>query len=229
MDISINQKAYYILLKVLLSCRCPVSDNTEKKLINYYKKNSEKRHISYDTIINLADQEEDETVFHRLKEFVICSVNDLSKGYEITVEDVLRHFSSIYHWKVVINGLQNSYKKVIHIPSWFISHMLLPIDIQTNKGQYQISCTLNNLTINLNNLFIPSDLSISSNKYYCAHFASVISDISRAQYKLLQQQANEIPQFELFYKGIEIIDYLNFQRYGNYSLFCNNRYKKYFR
>jgi len=229
MSLTINSKAYFILLKVLLSCRCPVSDKTEKKLIRYYKSNYRKRSLDYDTIINIANKEEDETVFHRLKEFCICSANDLRRGYEITIEDVLRHFSSSYHWKVIENPLHSSYKKVIHIPSWFVSHLLLPIKIRNNKDRSEISFSNDNHTIQLKNLFIPSNLSISAKKYYCVHFASVISDISSAQFEMLRQQLNEITLFNLFCKDVKEIDYLKFQRYGNYFVFCKQRYGAYFK
>ncbi len=229
MTLTINPKAYFILLKVLLSCRCPISDKTERKLIKYYKVNSKKRSINYDSVIKYADEEGDETVFHRLKDFCIWSNNDLHKGYEITVEDVLRHFSSTFHWNVIANSLHSSYKKVIHIPSWFVSHLLLPVKIQINKSEHQILFLMKDHSLQLNNLFIPPNLSINRNKYYCVHFASVISDISLDQFEMLRQQVNEIPQFNLFYRDIEEIDYLNFQRYGNYSMFCKERYEAYFK
>jgi len=229
MSLAINLKAYFILLKILLSCRCPVSDKTERKLIRYYKSNSRKGNVNYDAIIRIADEEEDETVFHRLKEFCVCSIDDLREGYEIRVEDVLRHFSSSYHWKVIETSLHSSYKKVIHVPSWFVGHLLLPIKIQSNKNEPEISFLLKTHSVRLNSLFIPSNLSINPNKYYCVHFASVISDISFAQFEMLRQQLNEIPQFSLFCKDIKEINYLNFQRYGNYYAFCQQRYSAYFK
>jgi len=228
MKISINTRAYKTLINVLLSCRCPISKETEKDLIDYYKSKVSSNILNYSDVIKIANGEKKETVFHRLKEFCIYSIDDLGREYIISEEDVIRHFSSAFHWHLLERGLIDSYKNVINIPSWFIGHMLMPVKLQKKsipvKAQYQYGKRF----IIFSNVFLSKDIIFNLDSYYCIHYASIISEISSKQFIMISKQLEEIDLFKTFRKDIREIDYLKFQRFGDYYKICQDRYGTYF-
>ena len=228
MKFQIERMAFKFLLNVLLSCRCPVSDNTEKKLINYYKRSAGKDVVNYESILKIAEKEGKETVFNKLREFCLYSINDFSKNRTILVNDILRHFCTAYHWHVVEESLPHTYKDLTDIPSWFVSHMLLPVELSANGGTIQGTFIDSEGYIVLRNLFLPSDLKIREGSLYCVHFASAIGEISLQQSKLLRNHLAEIPDFQNLRKQVFEIDFHNFQRFGDYTSFCKERFGKYF-
>lgn len=82
--------------------------NCESELIDYFKTNSSNDIINYSEALKIVEEDRDESVFLSLKEFCVYSINDLNKEYIITEEDVLRHFSSAFHWHLLENGLPGS-------------------------------------------------------------------------------------------------------------------------
>lgn len=229
MNILITTKAFKILLNVLLSCRCPISNEVEEKIIEYYKTGYLSDTLDYNELLKIAEQEDKETVFHRLKEFCLYSVDDLSKKYIISENDVLRHFSTGFHWRTIKDNLSSGYQKLTDIPSWFLSHMLMPIKLigegEIIFGKYE----RNNKEIYHRSIFIPKDLSLDFNdSYYCIHFGCVISEITQQQYDMIFRQLGEIEHFEDLMGRVREIDFKDFQSYGNYSEMCKKRYLKYF-
>lgn len=228
MKMFINNVAYKNLLKVLLSCRCPLSENVESDLVNYYINNSSTNNLDYSEIMEITKAEGKETVFDRLKEFILYSVDDFSRTYVISVEDVIRHFCSGFHWRRTAQLLSASYINLTDLPSWFVGHMLTPVRIVQESGSPLARYSYSGGSMLFKNIFIPSDVIVNSKKDYCIHFAFVISDITENQASIISHELDLIDNFKTYREYLSEIDYSEFQRYGNYFEICKGRYKKHF-
>ncbi len=228
MNIEIQKDAFKILLNVLLSCRCPISEDVEKRLIKYFKKHESLNAYNYNEIMNIANKGKGETVFHRLKEFCLYSVNDFSSELTISLEDVLRHFSSGFHWRLVEKGLSSGYKNLTFLPSWFIGHMLMPVKLEKENKKMIAKYAYSKSIIRFKNIFIPKEIKILSDKFYCIHFGFVISQISEEQSKMLFNELEIIDNFRIYRENLSEIDFSHYQRYGDYFNICKTRYSKYF-
>jgi hypothetical protein len=174
--------------------------------------------------------ENDSTVFHRLADFTIWSARMNNDKLIIERENVLRHFASSYHWDHVVGqNMDHSYRKVISVPKWFIGHMLLPVEIVvTTKNSIKASYNFKEGQIELKNLFIPPEFDISSTKSWAVHFASVLTPLSTNEESLIHTLIDMNPLFVCCRKEITEIDYMNFERFGNYTATGKKRYRKYF-
>ena len=226
MRLTINKEAYRVVLNVLLSCRCPVTAEIEENLTKLYKNNLSGT-FDYDEIIKIVNDFSDNTVFHRLKEFYLFTVDDFS-NCEIKKNDTLRHFCTSYHWMVVENALPMSYKNILTIPSHFVGHMLLPVKTKNIYNSNSASYNYLDKKILLKNLFIPHDIDLNLSEYCAVHFASIICSLNERQYTMINNQLIEIPDFVSFANDIKEIDYKKWQKHGNYMDFCKERYSKYF-
>lgn len=228
MQIYIETRAMRVFINTLLSCRCPVSQEVEKEIVGLYLSGKDKLYIDFARVLEIADKMNCETPFHRLKEFIIYYINDLGQELFITLDDVYRHFCTMFHWRVVEKSLFNGYENIIDIPSWFVGHMILPVVIKREKGEYMAEYTFGNRIINLKNIFVPEDINIIQNMQYAIHLASVVSPLGKHDFKMISLHLEEIPLFRLFREKLESIDYSDFQRFGDYRKTCENRYAKYF-
>jgi len=227
MILEIETEAAKSLLKVLLSCRCPIKEEVEEKIVHYYLSQKNQPSFDFRKIIEIADESDSDTVFHRLRDFCLYSKNNLDE-IVITKEDVYRHFCSAFHWKVVEDALVSSYKDIKDIPSWFVGHMLLPVKLKERNKSICAEYSTSDLKVQLLNIFTPSDIKFKSNGLYSMHFASVISEINPAQFGMINQQLESIERFIEFRNDVKEIDYSDFQKFGDYRKFCETRYHKYF-
>lgn len=229
LDIEID--AATILLKVLLSCQCPITEKAEKEITDYIKTQRNKPTIDFSKFIESTGGSNSDTVFQRLRDCCYYYRNNLTEVL-ITKEDVYRHFCSAYHWKIAEDSLhaipQKANTPVTDLNSWFIGHMLLPVKLLEENGSVRAEYSGTGFRISLTNIFVPSDVKVRSGAFYSMHFASAISEISNAESGLINQQLESIDQFIEFRKKVKAIDYSSFQRFGNYKKICENRYNKYF-
>jgi len=228
MQIHIKADAMRILLYTLLSCRCPISGSIEEEIVTYYISHKNDKYIDYRDVLEIADKMKCETPFHRLKEFIIYNINEPGQELFIATEDVLRHFATMFHWRMVERKLSTSYKMIIQVPSWFVSHMLLPVVIKKEDGQYMAEYTHKNRIISLRNIFIPNDIQVEQNTRYAIHLGFVVAPLDRFSFKMVSHHLEEIPLFCLFREDFDFIDFAKFQRFGDYRELCRARYKKYF-
>ena len=227
MQIHIETDAMRVFINTLLSCRCPVTEEVEKGIVELYKANHE-RYLDYCKVLEIADKNPTETPFHRLKEFIIYSINEPGQELFITRDDIFRHFATMYHWRVVERSLVSGYKMITHIPSWFVAHMLLPVVLKKEEGKYMGEYTYEDRIINLKNIFVPGDMEIEENTPYCLHLASVVAPLEQFTFRMISRHLEEIPLFKTFRDDIDIIDFADFQRFGDYRKICEDRYNKYF-
>jgi hypothetical protein len=238
----ITKQAYRIFLNILLSCRCPVSVATEEALVERSLAITPNETLDFDSLLKIAAADGDDTPLHSFARYVDARKPAGAKKLKganspvasiatIGIEDVLSHFAGWSHWSAVEASLPTAYPMVIDIPSWFVSHMLLPVTIrEDSSGRYGVydAGGKDGVEVRLLNLFIPGDLEFGSEGLACAHFASVVSTLTRAQFQLAEKALDEIETFRLFRKETRSIDYFSFQRFGNFSSLCRERYEKYF-
>ncbi|MGD6805365.1 MAG: hypothetical protein ACQCN4_00175 [Candidatus Bathyarchaeia archaeon] len=231
MILEIETDAAAVLLKVLLSCQCAISNEAENEIAHYITSQMDKPSIDFKRIIDIAGGPDADTVFRRLRDCCFYSRSSLDEVV-ITKDDVYRHFCSAYHWKIAEDALQlipqNANNPISNIPSWFIGHMLLPVKLIGEKDSIKAEYAGLGFRIQILNIFVPSDIEIQKGAIYAIHFASVISDINFAQYIIISQLLESVYRFVEFRKEVKVIDYADFQKYGNYSNLCKSRYGKYY-
>ena len=97
MQVKIEKKGLKTLLYTLLSCRCPVTEDTEKMLFREYFRVQDSEMIDFTSILRIADKNPQKTPIHLLFEFCSYSKDDLS-SFAITHNDVIRYLCTNYHF-----------------------------------------------------------------------------------------------------------------------------------
>jgi hypothetical protein len=120
------------------------------------------------------------------------------------------------------------YEDIKDIPSWFVGHMLLPVRLKKENRSFTAEYSFFNKKIIFKNVFVPPDIPFETDGLYCIHFASIIAKINNEQFQNLKQHLEEIDLFKRYREEVIVIDYSEFQRFGNYQKTCRDRYLKYF-
>jgi len=231
MMLEIETEAAKILLKILLSCQCPITSEMEKEITNYFLSQQDKASLNFQKMIDITGGLNANTVVRRLRDCCFYYKNNLDDVL-ITKEDVYRHFCNASHWKINEDTLatfpSDANMLITDMPAWLVGHMLLPVKLKQESNSVYAEYAGLGFRLQLYNIFTPSDINIEENTLYSIHFASVISEITSAQSKMISQQLENNAQFIEFRNKTKSIDYSNFQRYGDYRKFCENRYCKYF-
>jgi hypothetical protein len=226
--ISIRQEALELTFRMLLSCQCPLTDEQERALFDRIVALKLGDTIDCAELLSVFKPNENNAI-QRLVHFSMWMAPGGSKEIVIEREHVLRHFASSYHWDhVVAPNLPAAYTKVVSIPTWFISHMLLPITLErvgNNElnGIYRFA----DGEIRLKNLFIAPELADFNAGVWGVHFASVITPLSSDEAALVQMLGDTNPMLTEFRREISTIDYSNFERYGDYRSICIERHACY--
>ena len=228
MRISMRQEALELTFRMLLSCQCPVTGQQERAVFDRLVALNPGDTIDCIELLSIFNPN-DNTPIHRLVHFSLWIAPIGSEEMVIEREHVLRHFASSYHWDhVVAPNLPAAYKKVVSIPTWFISHMLLPIALErAGNGELNGIYRFEGDEIRLKNLFIAPEVADLNAQIWGVHFASVITPLSSDEAALVQMLGDTIPLLADFRREISAIDYSNFERYGDYRAICLDRHACY--
>jgi hypothetical protein len=228
MRISMRQEALDLTFRMLLSCQCPLTGEQERAIFDRLVALNPGDTIDCSDLLSSFKPNED-TPIQRLVHFSMWMAPAGSKEIVIEREHVLRHFASSYHWDhVVAPNLPAAYKKVVSIPTWFISHMLLPIGLErAGNGELNGIYSFRDGEIRVKNLFIAPELADINAVVWGVHFASVITQLSSDEAALVQMLGDTNPLLAEFRREISMIDYLNFERYGDYRAICIERHATY--
>jgi hypothetical protein len=177
--ISLRQAALELAFRMLLSCQCPLTDEQERALFDHLVAMNPGDTIDSSELLSIFKPNEN-TPIQRLVNFSVWMALAGSKEIVIEREHVLRHFASSYHWDhAVAPNLPSAYKKVVSIPVWFISHMLLPVALErTENGELNGIYRFEDGEIRLKNLFIAPELVDLNAGIWGVHFASGITPLS---------------------------------------------------
>ncbi len=228
MRISMRQEALELTFRMLLSCQCPVTAEQEQALFARLVALNPGDTIDCSELLSIFNPNEN-TPIHRLVHFSTWVAPAGSREMVIEREHVLRHFASSYHWDhVIVPNLPAAYKKVVSIPTWFISHMLLPVAIErAEDGELDGIYRFGDGEIRLKNLFIAPELADLDVGVWAVHFASVLTPLSPDEAALVQMLGDANPLLAGFRRESSTIDYLNFERYGDYRAICIERHATY--
>jgi hypothetical protein len=144
---------------MLLSCQCPLTDQEERALFDRLVALKPGDTIDYTELLSIFKPDENNAI-RRLVHFSIWMAPAGCREIVIERDHVLRHFASSYHWDhVVAPNLPVAYKKVMSIPKWFISHMLLPVALErAGNGELNGIYRFEGGEIRLKNLFMAPEL-----------------------------------------------------------------------
>lgn len=228
MHISIRQEALELTFRMLLSCQCPLSDEQERALFNLLVVLKPGAALDCRGLLAIFKPHEN-TPIHRLVSFSVWMAPADAKEIVIEREQVLRHFASSYHWDhVVAPNLPTAYKKVVSIPTWFLSHMLLPVRLErTGNGELHGIYRFGDGEIRLENLFLAPELREFDAAVWGVHFASVLTPLSSDEAALVHMLGDTNSLLAEFRREVSTIDYSNFERYGDYRAICIERHACY--
>jgi hypothetical protein len=228
MHIAISQEAFELAFRMLLSCQCPVTNEQERALFGLLAAMQPGHTVACSELLSIFKPNES-TPIRRLVDFTVWMAPAGAKEIVIEREHVLRHFASSYHWDhVVASSLPAAYQKVVSIPTWFISHMLLPVTIErTATGELNGIYRFEDGEIRLQKLFLAPELADLHADTWGVHFASVLTPLSSDEAALVQMLGDTNPLLTEFRREISAIDYLGFERYGDYSRICIERHAEY--
>ncbi len=229
MQLRITRDALDLVFRTLLTCGCPVTDDEGRGVLDVVQASSADEAVDYDLVLAVFKPNAD-TVFQRLAEFSGCQAQVGGGERVIVREHAIRYFASSYHWNhVVADGLDSAYKKVIHIPTWFLAHMLLPArvtavddDVVTATYEYGDG------EVVLSNLFAPIAYDPRLGEVWAVHFAGLLDRLTPEEQAVASLMAEANPLLVEFRRDVERIDYSDFERLGDYFAFCRDRHAQYY-
>lgn len=229
MQLAIDRDALELAFRLLLTCGCPVSDDEESRLHRIIESTPADTSIDYDEILHVFPPHAN-TPLQRLGDFSVWQAPTGIDTHTIDREQVVRHFSCSYHWHhVTANAIQNAYKKVRHVPTWFLAHMLLPVRVTGVDGD---SCSAvyeyRDGRIVLANLYAPTTGGPQEDEIWAVHFAGLLCRLSEQEHQAAVLMLDANPLLRQFRDEVDSIDYCDFERYGDYQAQCRERHRAYY-
>jgi hypothetical protein len=225
MNITIETAALKTLLYGIISCQCPVTPKTEAALFDEFRKQRHKSRISLCPFLDIADTNPSKTPLHLFLEFCSFSYDDPT-SLSISHNDVLRYFSSSYHFDRIvasINPLQ-----VYHTPSHIISHMILPVfrEVETYVGETVFFYRKNSISITFKNVFVPPEFDAIEEELYGVHFGMVLLPLTKNRAEIIERQIGLIYEFPDLLLEVGEVDFSNYQSFGNYQKRTEKRFTR---
>lgn len=225
MQITIEQKALQTMLNCILSCRCPVTEETERGLFDEYFRAQGQDLADFGPVIEAADRNPVKTPVHAVFEF--CSyAHDDPNNFTITHNDIIRLFSSKFH----INPNLASVDPMIvtDTSSFIVFHMMLPCSVSSSGEQVEAEYCLGDHSIRFLNVVFPPELELEAGAHYGLHHGTVVTQLTGEQVRIVENHLGLIPEFSLLVKDVTEVDFTRFQRYGNYRANVIARYERHF-
>ena len=218
MNITIETKALKTFLYGILSCKCPVTKETEKKLFKFFLK---KESMDYLSILAIADKNPERTPIHNLFDFCTWARDDLA-SFTITANEVLRYLGSSFHYNMVVS---NNPGIEMANPGLLLSHVLVPVFIRNNEsGIYAIYENKHAPTC-FKSIIIPEDLEMDCERY-ALHMGVVLCGLSGKQADMLNSHQALIKDFSELAGRVKTIDFKNLPPYGNHFSQVIERFKR---
>ncbi|MDR3685811.1 MAG: hypothetical protein P4L93_02470 [Coriobacteriia bacterium] len=82
--------------------------------------------------------------------------------------------------------------------------------------------------IELKQLFAPDAYQVKVGETWAVHLAALLDRITPEQEQLARMLTESNPVLVQFRDDVDMIDYKNFERHGDYSALCQKRYATYF-
>ena len=225
MKITIEKLALQTLLHAMLSCRCPVTEDTERALFQAYFDLNDDELVDFNPIFEVADVNPEPTPVHLLRDFSVY-LQDSPAEFTITHNDVLRYFSTTYH----LNRMRNHLNPlVVRYPAAFmVSHQLVPVLVDENGREPEAVFTFNNSEVRFHNIFVSPELELKAGVYYGLHLGTVITSLTEKQAEMMERHLNLFDEFPFLAKNVTSVDFCDCEHYGDYRAEVASRYKRHF-
>ena len=225
MTIMIETAAYKAILFGTLSCKCPVTQETEAAFFKEYFRICDLKTVDFAKIKSIADGNLAKTPIHNLLEIASYGHDDPT-DFTITTGDVLRALGSQFHFNSMVGNL--NYRTVRDVPSFLVSHLLVPARLVVFKNTVLARYASPSGEIHFENVFVPPDLEWNKDDEYAIHMGTVICTLLPFQVKNLNAHLALIADFEYLCSQCSRIDFKDFQLYGDYQRRVQARFQRYF-
>ena len=222
MNIIIETKALKTFLYGILSCKCPVTEETEKKLFKLFFKAEHREIMDYLAILAVADKNPERTPIHNLFDFCVWAKDD-PFSFVITVNDVLRYLGSSFHYNMVVSnhpGIEMTN------PGLLLSHVLVPVSVRKNERNIYAIYENKHATTCFKSIIIPKDLEME-HELYGLHMGVVLCGLSGEQADMLISHQILIRDFSEVAGRVETVDFKKLSPYGDHFSQVNDRFKRY--
>lgn len=226
MTIMIETAAYKAILFGTLSCKCPVTQETEAAFFEEYFRMSDSQSTEFARIKSIADNNPENTPVHNLLEIASYGHDDPT-SFTITTGDVLRALGSQFHFKNMVGNL--SHMIVRDVPSFLVSHMLVPARLVVFAETVRAIYPSPSGEIFFDNIFVPPDIEWNEDDTYAVHMGTVICTLLPSQVENLHAHLGMISDFENLCSQCDRVDFKDFQFYGDYYHQVQERFQRYFK
>ncbi|WP_022667206.1 hypothetical protein [Desulfospira joergensenii] len=211
MNISIETKALKSFLYGILSCKCPVTEKTEKKLFNHFYAVSDQQISDFNPVLSIADENPERTPIHNL--FDLCAGSrDNPNEFTITLNDVLRYLGSVTHYNMVVSGHPGI---EFSNPGLLVSHLLLPVIPDQRKEGVSVKYEREDIRIRFDSVFWPEG-SGAGGEDYAMHMGVVVCRLTKEQAKMLHMHQAMIRGFAEAAGRISMVDFRDLPPYGDH-------------
>lgn len=223
MNIMIEKKALETMLFGILSCQCPVTEETERELILELRNSSSEELLPLKPFMEIADRNPEKTPLHVFMEFCFFGKSD-PRNFTMTHDDAVRYFSSRYHFDRILACVN---PLTINDPSGhMVGHMLTPVKI--NNGDTSADFFFNGKTIRIKGLFCPSEIISGTDSWLGLHLGMAITTLSDEQADMAMAHLGTIKEFADMAGRTDAIDYADYQSFGDYRSHIKARYDRNF-
>ncbi|MDD9301958.1 MAG: hypothetical protein HUK40_06265 [Desulfobacter sp.] len=211
MNIKIETEAFKTFFLGILSCKCPVTPETEKKLFDFYSGAAHQNTLDFNGILAIADKNPKPTPVHHLYDFCAGSKDD-PFCFTITANEVLRDLGSRLHYNMVVS---NHPEIESENPGLLISHLLLPVTIEKKGNQCEAMYANQEVLVRFSPVIMPIKSKLDSNEY-AHHMGMILCGMSREQAEMLKAHQRLIKGLKEIAKASGNIDLRALPPYGDH-------------
>ena len=225
MSLTIEKEALKTVLYSTLSCRCPITEETESRLFQAFQELDDRPVVDLALFMAIADQDPVPTPLHIFKEFCSYSKED-PNDFAITHDDAIRYFSSKFHFDRVVQGLDPLI--VNDTAGFLVGHMLTPVRYGNVEETGRAVFSMGECIVTFSNLFVPPAWDGTSEDWVGVHLGAIVTGLSEDQAQMALRHLAVNQAFPKLLHGLTEVDYHDFQEYGDYRSIVENRFKRYY-
>ena len=211
MTTAIESKALRTFLYGILSCKCPVTPETEQRLFDAFRASENQSHADYDALVSIADTNPEPTPIHNLFDFCAWARDDPS-SFTITANDVLRYLASSFHYRMVTTG---SPGVETENPALLFSHILVPVSVQAAPDGFSAVYENRDTQVRFSPVVVPETLEMT-HEHHALHMGVVLCGLSEEQTRMTMAHQVLIKDFQAVAERVEAVDFTRFPPFGDH-------------
>jgi len=213
MNITIEHKGLQTFLFTLLSCRCPVSEDTENRLFELYFAFHDRKRTNFNLLLKASENNPGKTPLHNLFDF--CSMGkDDPYEFTITHNDVIRFSCTGYHYNRIKNSINP--ELVTDSASYLLSHVTVPAVLEKRGEDIHALYMVNDREISFSNLVLPPELKFKEGMFYGVHMGTAITELTMDQVLMIERHLSLIDEYPELTRKVTTVDFSWFQNFGDY-------------